>query len=263
MKIEPRYYLSTGLKLLLQNRKRVLVPAVLSSLVTILYSIDNWLPINMQPVGIINNLGYALLIFGLMYLSLLAYAGVLLVAKECLDSESSTLLESYKESAKYAWPIFWYTILFTIITFLVVPLFRWLISIVSYDFAKLCILLAGLLIVLVIFSVFNLVMLSVVIDFQSKKRLRRCIELIKNNFVPVMLIIIISYSFVMIPTFLILLQSLELNRTSIIINDVLYAVVEVFLVPYAAFVQIPLYRELKEQINNVDSNQQPIVNEQI
>ena len=263
MKIEPRYYLSNGLKLLLQNRKRLLVPAILSAAASLLLSVHDWLPQNMQPAGIINNIVYFLLILGVIYLSLLAYAVVILVVKECLDSENSSLLRLYKESTKYVWPIFGYTVLFTIPTAFAALLVMFLYIIVPYGFAKQWIIMAGFLMLLMIFSFFNLVMISVVIDFQSKKRLRRCIGLIKNNFVPVMLILIISSIFVAISTSFMLFQSIELSRSSVIISDVLYSLVQVFLVPFAAFAQIPLYRELKNRVNKLDSDQQQTANEQI
>lgn len=254
MKIEPRYYIRNGLKLLMQNRRRLLVPAVLSSVASLLLSVDGWLPQNMLPVGIISNIGYALLIFGVMYLSLLAYTGVLLVAKECLDSENSSLIESYKESTKYIWPIAGYTILVIIFAIFVGVIFMVLYSIVPYHFAKQFIIMTGLLIILMVVSLFDLVMISVVIDFQSKKRLRRCIGLIKNNFVPVMLILFISSSIVMIPTFFILSLSLDLSRSAVIIKDILIAVLEVFFVPFAAFVQIPLYRDLSQEKYQIGEN---------
>ena len=263
MKIEPRYYLSAGLKLLLQNRKRLLVPAILSAVAGLLISVDDWIPQNFQPVGIISNIVYALLLLGVIYLSFLTYAVVILVVKECLDSENSSLVESYKESTRYVLLIFGYTILFTILMAFAAALIMVLYSIVPYHFAKQWIMMAGFLVILMILSLLNLVMISVVIDFQSKKRLRRCIALIKNNFVPVMLILITSSIFVVIPTSLMLFQSIELSRLWVIISDILYALVQVIFVPFAAFVQIPLYRELKERINTLDSNQQPMVNEQI
>ena len=263
MKIEPRYYLSTGLSSLWQNWKRLIVPSFLAALVSILISIDSWMPVSNEPEGLGMAIGSVLLMFAGIYLNILTFICVLVVAKECLDSKNNSLIESYKESTKYVRSFFWYIILLAMPLILLELIYKGLINFIPNDFGKLFVLLVGLLISLVIFSALNLVMISVVIDYKSKKHLQICFKMIKNNFVPVMLILIISYSFVLIPTLLILLQSLELSRSALIFKDISLALAEVFLVPFSALVTIPLYRDLKERIGTVDSNPQPMVNEQI
>ena len=263
MKIETRYFLSNGLKLLQQNRKRLLVPAILYAFFGFLISNQGWIPINVEPLNIVSVLRFILLMIVGTFLSSLAYIGVFLTAKECLDSSNSSLLAIYKQAFISFWPVLGYSFLLSLILTPIWVLFTVLFFIAPYYFLQLVIIVTGILIGIVVFSSGFLLMISVITDFQSAKHLRRIIKMTKNYFVPVMLIINISYPIVLLVASLVFLQTLELSRPLLMIKDILTAFVYMFFIPYSAFVQIPLYRELKERINNVDSNQQHIVNEQI